>query len=114
MGSLEAAVLGVLWDSDEALKPGDVLGRLDIEPAVTYSTVLTILRRLCSKRLVTRTKAGKAFLYRPARSREEQVAEAMAEAFAAAVEPSVALGHFVEHLSPDETTALKRLLGRRR
>ncbi|GJM36704.1 MAG: penicillinase repressor [Acidimicrobiales bacterium] len=114
MGSLEAAVLDVLWSIDDPLKPGDVLDRLDIDPPVAYSTVLTILRRLWKKRLVTRTKVGKAYLYRPTRSREEQVADAMAEAFAAATDPSVALGHFVEHLSPDQTTALKRLLGRRR
>lgn len=114
MGSLEAAVLDVLWDSDDPLKPGDVLDRLDIDPAVAYSTVLTILRRLWKKQLVTRTKVGKAYLYRPIRSREEQVAEAMADAFAASTDSSVALGHFVEHLSPDQTTALKRLLGRRR
>lgn len=114
MGSLEAAVLDVLWDSDDPLKPGDVLGALDIEPAVAYSTVLTILRRLWKKRLVTRRKVGKAYFYRPTRSREEQVAETMAAAFAAAGDPSAALGHFVKHLSPDQTSALKRFLGRRR
>jgi predicted transcriptional regulator len=114
MGSLEAAVLDVLWNSDEALKPGDVLARLEIEPVVAYSTVLTILRRLWKKRLVTRSKHGKAYRYQPTRSREEQAAEAMVEAFAAAGDPSVALGHFVEHLSADQTSALKRLLGRRR
>ncbi len=114
MGSLEAAVLDVLWDCDEALKPGHVLERLEIEPEVTYSTVLTILRRLWKKRLVTRTRDGKAYLYRPTRTREEQVAMTMAEAFAAAEDHAVALGHFVEHLSAGEASVLKRVLGRRR
>lgn len=114
MGSLEAAVLGVLWDSDSALKPGDVLDRLDIEPPVAYSTVLTILRRLWKKDLVTREKDGKAYVYRPTRSREEQVAAGMVEAFSGATDPSAALGHFVEHLSADQASALRRALGRRR
>lgn len=113
MGSLEAAVLEVLWDSDDALKPGDVLESLQIEPAVTYSTVLTVLRRLWKKKLITRTKAGKAYLYQPSRSREEQVAHAMADAFSAAADPSAALGHFIDQLSADHATALKRALGRR-
>ncbi len=114
MGSLEAAILEVLWDSDDGLKPGDVLDRLEIEPVVSYSTVLTILRRLWKKGLVTRSKDGKAYLYRPTRSREEQVAQAMSEAFSGAADPSAALGHFVEQLSAEQTSALKRLLGRRR
>ena len=46
MGSLEGAVLDVLWSTEEALKPGEVLDRLDLDPPVTYATVLTILRRL--------------------------------------------------------------------
>lgn len=114
MGSLEGAVLSALWDSEVPLKPGDVLDRLDIEPAVAYSTVLTILRRLWKKDLVKRTKDGKAYLYRPTRSREEQVATTMADAFAGATDPSAALGHFVEHLTADEASVLRRVLGRRR
>lgn len=114
MGSLEAAVLEVLWDSDDAMKPGDVLDQLELEPAVTYSTVLTILRRLWKKGLVTRKKDGKAYLYHPTRSREEQVAQTMAEAFSAANDPAAAVGHFVEQLSSEQASVLKRALGRRR
>lgn len=114
MGSLETAVLEVLWSSDDALKPGEVLGQINLEPEVTYSTVLTILRRLLLKRLVTRVKDGKAYRYRPVNSREEQVAQTMAEAFAAATDTKAALGHFVDHLSPEQTSALRRILGRRR
>ena len=114
MGSLESAVLEVLWDSNQPLKAGDVLQLLPIQPPITYSTVLTILRRLWKKQLVTRYRYGKAHLYEPSSSREEQVASAMAEAFSAAVDPSAALGHFVEQLSEIETSALRRVMGRRR
>lgn len=114
MGSLEAAVLDVLWSTEDALKPGEVLDKIDLEPEVTYSTVLTILRRLLHKGLVTRVRDGKAFRYRPSNSREEQVASTMAEAFAAATDPKAALGHFVDHLSSEQTSILRRILGRRR
>jgi predicted transcriptional regulator len=114
MGSLELAVLEVLWADKEALKPGEVLERLDIKPSVTYSTVMTILRRLWKKGLVERHRVGRAFHYRPLHTREEQVAQTMSDAFDAALDPSVALGHFVNHLSADEVSTLRRLLRSRR
>ena len=110
MGSLEHAVLDVLWDSDEAIKPGDVLARLDIEPALAYSTVQTILRRLVKKNLVNRSKEGQSYLYRPVRTREEQVAETMMDVFSAATDPATALGHFVQRLSPRDASALRQKL----
>lgn len=113
MGSLESAVLDVLWQTDTAVKPGEVLERLSIDPPVSYATVLTILRRLWKKGLVTRERIGKADHYQPARTRDEQTAATMADAFAAAGNPSAALGHFVDQLSADEASALRRILKRR-
>ena len=110
MGSLEGAVLDVLWSTEEALKPGEVLDRLDLDPPVTYATVLTILRRLWKKDLVDREKDGKAFRYRPVRSRDEEVARTMADAFTGATDPDAALGHFVDNLSRRHANALERLL----
>lgn len=110
MGSLEGAVLDVLWSTEEALKPGEVLDRLDLDPPVTYATVLTILRRLWKKDLVDREKEGKAFRYRPVRSRDEEVARTMADAFTGATDPDAALGHFVDNLSRRHANALERLL----
>ena len=49
MGSLESAVLEVLWDSEAALKPAEVLDRLELRPPLSYSTVVTVLRRLQKK-----------------------------------------------------------------
>lgn len=111
MGSLESAILDAMWSADTALKPGEVLQKLDIKPAVSYSTVLTILRRLWKKDLVSRKKDGKAYRYTPKRSREEQVALSMTQTFSAASDPAVALGHFVANLSAEDATALRELLG---
>ena len=114
MGSLEAAVLDVLWSSGEALKPGDVQARLEIHPPVTYSTVMTILRRLWEKDLVTRDRIGKAFYYQPIQDRDQHVAELMTEAFAASADSGAALGHFVAGLSQDDASVLRRVVRRRR
>ncbi len=114
MRSLEAAVQEVLWASPEALKPGEVLERLEIKPPVSYSTVLTVLRRLWKKDLVTREQDGKAYRYTPAMTREEHIAATMSDAFAATADPAVALGHFVANLSEEDTSNLKRLLRKKK
>ena len=114
MGSLEAAVLDVLWSCGEALKPGEVKARLEIEPPVTYSTVMTILRRLWEKDLVIRHRVGKAYHYRTVQDRDEHVAELMTEAFAASSNSTAALGHFVARLSHDDASVLHRMIRRRR
>lgn len=113
MRSLEAAVQEALWASPDALKPGEVLERLEIEPPVTYSTVLTILRRLWKKDVVTREQDGKAYRYSPVMTREEHIAATMSDAFAATADPAAALGHFVANLSAEDTSNLKRLLGKK-
>lgn len=114
MGSLESAILEIMWSADESLKPGDVLERLAIDPPVTYSTVLTILRRLWKKGLINRARDGKAFRYTPVMTKEEQIAHAMTMTFAAASDPAIALGHFVAQLSVDDTTVLQKLLRKQR
>ncbi len=114
MRSLEAAVQEVLWASPQALKPGEVLERLEIKPPVSYSTVLTVLRRLWKKDLVTREQDGKAYRYTPAMTREEHIAATMSDAFAATADPAVALGHFVANLSEEDTSNLKRLLRKKK
>lgn len=114
MGSLESAVLEVMWSAEQPLKPGHVLERLAIDPPVTYSTVLTILRRLWKKGLVSRERDGKAYRYTPVRTREEEIGLAMATTFSAASDAALALGHFVSQLSAAETIALQKLLHKKR
>ena len=113
MRSLERAIQEALWASPDALRPRDVLDRLEIEPPVTYSTVLTVLRRLWKKGLVTREQDGKAYRYQPVMSREEHIADAMTDALSATADPSAALGHFVASLSTEDTNSLKKLLRKR-
>lgn len=113
MGELERMVMVALWDAGRPMTPREVLERLDADPPVTYSTTMTILRRLWSKGVVAREKVGKAFAYAPLRDREAETATRMADLLAATRDANTALGHFVGELSPAQRRQLRRLLERR-
>src|SRR5215208_6388826 len=63
MGELERAVMDILWDQGGWLTPGEVHQRLQDPPA--YTTVMTILVRLCTKGRVERHRDGRAYAYPP-------------------------------------------------
>jgi predicted transcriptional regulator len=62
LGDRELDVMAVLWESGSGTV-GEVLERLDAPLA--YTTVLTILRNLEAKGLVSRTEEGRAHRYFP-------------------------------------------------
>lgn len=107
---LENQVLDVLWASDAPLTPGDVHGSLSKDHPLAYTTVMTILVRLCDKGLLVRERTGRAFAYRPVISKEERSAARMQEMLATAGDPAVALNRFVEALGPAQREALRRAL----
>ena len=66
---LELACLTALW----ALGQGsvkDVRQSVAENHPLAYTTVMTVLDRLARRGLITRTKAGRAFIYAPAVSRD--------------------------------------------
>jgi predicted transcriptional regulator len=109
-GELEALVMDVLWDSPEPLTPAAVRERLDPVRSLAYTTVMTILTRLWEKGQLDREQIGRAFAYRPRRSREEQTAQRMGELLAATGDRSIALSQFVASLPPDQIAHLRRLV----
>ena len=111
-GALETDVLGVLWDADSALTPGEVRDALGGDLA--YTTVMTVLTRLFEKGLVTRTQQGRAFAYAPAQSRSELAAQRMSEILADAGDRAGALTGFVGGLSKRDADLLRRIVGEQR
>ncbi|HUF52764.1 MAG TPA: BlaI/MecI/CopY family transcriptional regulator [Dehalococcoidia bacterium] len=69
LGSLEAEVMQALWK-----KPGssvrDVTEALDGRKRA-YTTVMTVMNRLYEKGLLSRSPAGRAYLYQPAMTEDE-------------------------------------------
>jgi len=79
LGGLEQQIMEVLWSSKESLKPADVLRQLKGEHA--YTTVMTVLKRLADKKLVTRKSVGNAFIYTPIKDKESFACSCLEDLF---------------------------------
>lgn len=72
LGALELATLKLLWTSSEALDARTVHAAL-APRRLTLSTVQATLERLQRKRLLTRSKIGRAYFYAAAVTRENLI-----------------------------------------
>ena len=70
LGELESQVMAVVWGKSNC-SAKEILETLESPGKHAYTTVATILHRLCQKGLLTRTRQGKAFLYQPTISQKE-------------------------------------------
>ena len=68
LGSLEREVLSLVWERGDS-RVRDICARL--ESTVAYTTVMTTMDRLFKKGLLSRRKAGRAFVYRATATRNE-------------------------------------------
>ena len=68
LGSLEAQLMELLWDSGEPLRGQEILKKLQGQH--NYKTVMTVLNRLVEKKLLERTLEGKAYRYKTVETRE--------------------------------------------
>lgn len=78
-GELEQAVMSILWTRPDALSVREVHDLLSRDRDLAYTTVMTVLDRLAKKNFVLRTLVGRAWLYRPSRTRAEVVSAEVAE-----------------------------------
>jgi len=76
-----------------------------------YTTVMTIVTRLCDKGLLERRRQGRGFVYRPALSKEQLAARTLRDVLAGADDPRAVLAHFVKDLeaSPELLARLRML-----
>lgn len=111
LGDRELDVMGVLWDLGSGTV-SEVRKRLPADLA--YTTVLTILRNLEAKELVTHTAEGKAHRYVPrvARraARRSAVSRIVDKLFHGSPEQLIAQLVEDEHLSADDLKRLRTLL----
>jgi len=73
LGELENAVMEILWSHRVAMSVRDVHDLLARQRDLAYTTVMTVLDRLSKKGIVHRELEGRAWLYRPARTRVQLV-----------------------------------------
>ena len=107
-GSLETAVLEVLWKSDHPITPGEVLDALG--DGLAYTTVMTVLGRLWQKGLVGRTRVGRAFAYTATVSAADLSAEQMHRALELSNDALATMSQFVGGLDPEQQARLRTLL----
>lgn len=109
-GDLEAAVLGVLWASQQPMVPADVLAELDNDLA--YSTVLTILVRLHRKGTIQRTRHGRAHAYSPLIAEADVVTGQVRRMLRDATDRNTVVHAFLAGLEPGDEALLRELLAR--
>lgn len=106
LGELEAEVMARLWAAPEPASVRDLVELLAQTRKLAYTTVLTVVTHLHEKGWVDREKRGRAFYYRPSRTRAEATSRAMRELLDDSSDVGEVLAHFATTLTPDEYDAL--------
>jgi predicted transcriptional regulator len=107
-GALETDVLRALWNLDRPASPSDVIDKMDTDLA--YTSIATILGRLCDKGLATRKRSGRAYEYQATSSEADLTAQRLRTILDAASDRESALAGFAEALDPADTAQLAAIL----
>ena len=117
-GDLEYAVLSTLWDLGSA-SVRDIHERVGAGDGLVYTTTAKVIDRLHEKRLVTRHRVGRSFVYRPAIARDAvdrfRTKTALDTLFGDAPRPAIAtLVETIESIDPELLQDLAREIRKRR
>ncbi|CAN5719236.1 BlaI/MecI/CopY family transcriptional regulator [soil metagenome] len=111
-GDLESVVMDRVWSRAQAVTVREIFDDLAQDRSIAYTTVLSTMDNLHRKNWLQRERNGKAYLYRPAMSREERSARLMREAFESGGDTDTVLAYFVQQMSTEESAQLKAALQR--
>jgi predicted transcriptional regulator len=108
-GDLQARIMAIVWRLGEATVE-DVRDRQPQEQRPAYTTVQTVMNRLVERGLLTRTRTGRAFVYRAAFAEPEYLARAIEDRLADTSQETrrAALISLVEGLDPEDLAELAR------
>ena len=113
-GTLEKQIWTLLVEAGQPLTAGEVRERLGEQAPgqapLAHTTVVTILGRLHTKGLLTRSLEGRAHRYAPATTSEGIAATRMHQALAGEGDHEAVLASFVSGLSGTDGALLRRLL----
>jgi predicted transcriptional regulator len=117
-GDLEYAVMNALWELGSG-SVRDVHERVGEGDGLVYTTTAKVIDRLHAKRLVTRHRDGRSFVYRPAIARDAvdrfRTKNALDTLFGDAPRPAIAtLVETIESIDPDLLEDLAREVRKRR
>ena len=115
LGELEARVMTRIWARGGPATVRDIVGDLQGDRPVAYTTVMTVMDNLRKKGWLRRQEDGRAYRYEPAVTSEEYNAGVMRQALTSSSDPAGTLMHFIGELSAEEASALaeayRRLAG---
>jgi predicted transcriptional regulator len=110
LGPLEARLLEQLWARGHAATVRDLQLAC---PQLAYTTIMTTLERLYRKRLLRRTREGRAFVYEPRCTRDELLSELVsghvAELLGASQRSDVILSTLVRTVRQTDLALLEQL-----
>jgi predicted transcriptional regulator len=112
LGSLQAKIMDITWKAERPLKPAEVLEQLG--EGYAYTTVMTILKRLSERKILTRKMEGKVYLYSPVSCRKDFVETNLKDIFGDLVNSygKTAIANFVDVVknNKEDMTLLRKYL----
>ncbi len=96
LGSLQTKIMNIIWTAGRPLKPAEVQSALG--DGYAYTTVMTILKRLSEKNILSRKLVGKAFVYSSVCCQQDFVKTNLKDIFGKLVESygQAAISNFVD------------------
>ncbi len=117
LGDLQAKVMELVWKRGEATV-AEVAAHLGRRRKITYTTVLVAMQKLEKKGWLTHRSAGRAYVYQPARSREDAQAGLVTEMLEAVFDgdPKLLVAQLLDARpwSGEELSELRKLIEARR
>ena len=110
LGTLEQSVMDRLWSWSQPVAVREVLEDLQRDRTLAYTTVMTVMDNLHRKGVLTREKDRRAYVYRPAVTREQYTAAIMRDILAGSANTTATLLHFLEQMPPAEVASLRDAL----
>jgi predicted transcriptional regulator len=109
LGPLERSVMDQVWDRDGEVTVRDLIEAPGIR-GLAYTTVMTILERLWHKGYVSRRRVGRAYAYRPRRTREEYLSGLVGQVLAASKDRRSVLLGFVRGIDGADLAELRKMI----
>jgi predicted transcriptional regulator len=106
LGVLEARVMRAIWARGGPVTVRDVVGDLQTDGPIAYTTVLTVMGNLARKGWLRRREEGRAHEYEPLMSGDEYSASLMRQALSDSNDRPAALMRFIGDLTTEEADAL--------
>ncbi|NLU69458.1 BlaI/MecI/CopY family transcriptional regulator [Streptomyces sp. HNM0574] len=115
-GELEQAIMDVVWAAESPVTAREVLERLNRERTqqLAYNTVQTVTEVLHRKGWLSRERDGRAFRYRPTKTREEYAASLIDQVWATGADRTATLVRLVDGMDDAEVAELRAALAARR